>query len=525
MARTKQKLIHLHSTTPLTLDRANGVNMAVGEIAVQAAATKEDSSLWILTANSGDVVQFPSVEKVESLITGKTSTDISTLKNNVKELQGTVSGYTSTNTVKAAIDGVKNDLQGKINTINGLIGSGFTSDSTIADQLSAVKTTADGANTQATTNKNSIDTINSVLKGLSGESAVSNAINKAKTKVARSTDSATTKFLTVSDNSTGDTTTGVTYTLTLTDVASASALSGLSKKVGTNETDITALKALHADNENKSGKLTVAQEVAAGIAKVVADAPTDFDTLKEIADWIKNDKTGAASMSNDIAALKNALNGYTSSNAVQNAFTTVNNNISTINSVLKGLSGESAATKAIAAAKTTITTGETGGVKVEIVNTGISDGHTNYKISGVGLTSNSALTALTQTVNTLQTNLQNEVTARTDADKAINDKIGEGFNTTTDTVAKKVAAAKTTITTKSEGFIQIASATTSDGHINYTITPNDIASADDLSTLNSAAAKSGKITVNKQEFKATSVDATNSLNFDLTGLVIDCGEY
>ena len=520
MAERKQKLIHLHSAEALSVAKANAVNMAVGEIAVQAAAEKKDSSLWILTSDKANVVQFPSVEKVQSLISGATSGNISTLRNEVDELKGTVSGYNSTNTVKAAIDGVKNDLQGKINTINGLIGSGFTSDSTIADQLSAVKTTADGANTQATTNKNSIDTINSVLKGLSGESAVSNAINKAKTKVV-ATDTATTKFLTVSDNSATNPASGVTYTLTLTDVASASKLSGLSTKVGTNETDITALKALHADNKDKSGKLTVAQEVAAGIAGVVAGAPDKFDTLKEIADWITNDTTNSTQMVNDIAKLKDALAGYTSSGAVQNAFTTVNGNINTINSVLKGLEGESAATKAIAAAKTTITEANTG--LILISSSTDTDGHINYTISANGIASDSDLDALSTKVTTLQGSLDTEVTNRTNADKAINDKIGGSFNST-NTVAKAITAAKTTITTADTGFIRIASSADTDGHINYKFTANDIASAAKLDTLDKAAVKSGKI-VSVDNQTITGTVTNNELKFDLSTMVIDCGEY
>lgn len=43
---------------------------------------------------------------------------------------------------------------------------------------------------------------------------------------------------------------------------------------------------------------------AAKVAEIVADADADFDTLKEIADWILNDTTGAADMANDIAALQ-----------------------------------------------------------------------------------------------------------------------------------------------------------------------------------------------------------------------------
>ena len=59
---------------------------------------------------------------------------------------------------------------------------------------------------------------------------------------------------------------------------------------------------LVGEDANKSTRDIAAEEVA----KVVASADTDFDTLKEIADWIKNDTTGAANMANDIAALKEA---------------------------------------------------------------------------------------------------------------------------------------------------------------------------------------------------------------------------
>ena len=48
---------------------------------------------------------------------------------------------------------------------------------------------------------------------------------------------------------------------------------------------------------------------AAEVAKIVADADESFDTLKEIADWILNDTTGAADMANDIAALEAKMAG------------------------------------------------------------------------------------------------------------------------------------------------------------------------------------------------------------------------
>lgn len=61
-----------------------------------------------------------------------------------------------------------------------------------------------------------------------------------------------------------------------------------------------AIAVLNGDKAKEgSVKKTVADEVAA----IVAGAPEDFDTLKEIADWIANDTTNAAKMANDIAAI------------------------------------------------------------------------------------------------------------------------------------------------------------------------------------------------------------------------------
>ena len=81
--------------------------------------------------------------------------------------------------------------------------------------------------------------------------------------------------------------------------------------ISTNATNIAtntaAIATLNGD-ANTAG--SVSKKVAEGIASVVAGADASFDTLKEIADWIVNDTTGAASMANKISALE-ALVGKT----------------------------------------------------------------------------------------------------------------------------------------------------------------------------------------------------------------------
>lgn len=69
----------------------------------------------------------------------------------------------------------------------------------------------------------------------------------------------------------------------------------LKETVDTNTAAITKL--------NGTGEGSVSKAVADGIAKVVAGADESYDTLKEIADWIANDTTGAAKMANDISAV------------------------------------------------------------------------------------------------------------------------------------------------------------------------------------------------------------------------------
>lgn len=53
---------------------------------------------------------------------------------------------------------------------------------------------------------------------------------------------------------------------------------------------------------------TTAKSAAAeAVAAVVAGADSDFDTLKEVADWIMSDTTGAAALQTDVAGLKNKV--------------------------------------------------------------------------------------------------------------------------------------------------------------------------------------------------------------------------
>ena len=90
-------------------------------------------------------------------------------------------------------------------------------------------------------------------------------------------------------------------------------------------------KAAHEANAAAIGVLNGAADVAgsvantanaaaaAKVAEIVANADANFDTLKEIADWILNDTTGAADMANDIAALQGLVGDVAVATQIANA--------------------------------------------------------------------------------------------------------------------------------------------------------------------------------------------------------------
>ena len=94
--------------------------------------------------------------------------------------------------------------------------------------------------------------------------------------------------------------------------AQEEAMSELSGRVDALDTATTGrVSVLEAKVDVLNGEATVEgsvkKQVVDAIAQVVAEAPEDFDTLKEIADWIANDQTGAASLANRVSAVENTV--------------------------------------------------------------------------------------------------------------------------------------------------------------------------------------------------------------------------
>lgn len=88
---------------------------------------------------------------------------------------------------------------------------------------------------------------------------------------------------------------------------------GIAANKSAHEANAAAIATLNSGAEVAGSVAHTATEIAAAkVAEIVANADADFDTLKEIADWILNDTTGAADMANDIKALEDKLVGIES---------------------------------------------------------------------------------------------------------------------------------------------------------------------------------------------------------------------
>lgn len=94
-----------------------------------------------------------------------------------------------------------------------------------------------------------------------------------------------------------------TYDDTAVKALIATNAEGIATNKAAHEANAAAIEVLNGDGDGSVSKIatTIA---AAKVAEIVAGADVKFDTLKEIADWILNDTTGAVDMANDIAALQ-----------------------------------------------------------------------------------------------------------------------------------------------------------------------------------------------------------------------------
>ena len=237
------------------------------------------------------------------------------------------------------------------------------------------------------------------------------------------------------------------YAITAVGLATESNLNTLADRVGV----------LEGDDAGKSVRAVAIEE----IAKVVAEAPEDFDTLKEIADWIGNDTTGAASMANDIKALKDVTKGYSGEGAISTAVEGVATRVGAIEEDYLTSANEEALEKLVTDEATARETADNA-INAKIGE--VAEGKTVVGLIGEEKTAREqAILGVQEQINALDATYVKDTDLET--------QVGE-LNT-------NIAKAKTTITEASgvtEG-VKIVKSQGEDDHDNYEITAVGLATS------------------------------------------------
>ena len=181
------------------------------------------------------------------------------------------------------------------------------------DSVSTAQGIAEDALEQAKTNKGAISNINSTISGLATKQEVSDLETSLNTNIGKKVDQ-------------------TAYDTKISSIEGS--VQGVTNAVG----NVTAsVNVLVGQDTNKSARTIASEEVA----KIVANAPEAYDTLKEIADYIATDASGAAELSNkvtqnseDISKLREDLTNESTTRT--NAISGINSSIESLTSKVEG---------------------------------------------------------------------------------------------------------------------------------------------------------------------------------------------
>lgn len=326
--------------------------------------------------------------------------------------------------------------------LNSEITRAKAAEKTNSDNLTTEITRARNAEYTLTTNLNS-----EISRAKKAEEANTSSISTLSGKVTTNTSDISTLKTTVASNTSAISTektraTGVegtriagTYIMATNTLAQND--TALDTQVKKNTDAIATL--------NGIGDGSVSKQVSDGIAKIVANAPSDFDTLKEISDWISTHSTDATAMNTQISSNKANIATNTSniSAEVTRAKAAEKTNADAITTeTTRAKAAEKTNADAITALTTKVTTNTT---NISTLTTNLG-GHTikSDVPSGAKFTDTvyddtalaAKVTTNTNNISTLTTNLNNEITRAKAAEStnatnitAINGKISNINNT------------------------------------------------------------------------------------------------
>ena len=393
--------------------------------------TAETSARTSAITNVQNSINTKTSELSDRLGTGVTSAN--TVTTQLNAITNTIESLGDTYATDAEVKTIKENLESEIAKAKTTLATGTTGNVKVTQSTTDPnKYTVEGVGLATTATTNALDgrltsaeTKLNTIQG-SGDGSIAKAQADAIASAKTYTDGEVDKLEAADTELSNRLGTGITTASTVT-----AQLKAVTDAIGTIQGDDTSL----------SMRNIAANEVA----KVVANAPENFDTLKEIADWITSDNTGAAGISNDVTELKGTVTGFTSTNTIKKTTDALGDRLTSAETKLNTIQGSGdgsiakAQADAIASAKT-YTDGEVD--KLEAADTELSNR------LGTGVTSANTVTAqlnaITNTIESLGD------TYATDAE----------VKTIKENLESEIAKAKTTLATGTTGNVKVTQSTT-----------------------------------------------------------------
>ena len=540
---SRQKLIHLHgSNTPskTTLVAKDFVN---GEIAVKNG-TSTDSELYVLSSDETLAVfatkaylegyadrAAAAVNNTSTATTSQLRTDLNTLSGTVGTLSTTVE--TNKTTLQGEIDAVEGrmtiaegdiqTLKTNLSTVSGKVETNYTTlnnaitaetaarEAAISAETAARQTAINNvitAYTEAVSNEQTArenadktldnkitaltETVESAVETLEGK--IEAAQKAATTVVAEGTDAGNNLSIASATSEDG----AVTYTISLSDVASASAFTEVKGQVST----------LIGTDVSKSVRTIANEELAAQLLGETV-ATDNFKTLQELAAWLEGHPEEAAEMNAAIQANASAITANANAITVETAArTSADNEIKGIIATLEGkLTGATA--QEIANVKTDLSTlsGTVGTLSGTVTD--------NYN------TLNSGITANTKSISDMDAAYKAEDTKIRGEFAAADTKVREDFAAADTQIRTDFASADTVVLSSAKTY--------TDEQVEAEATLRDNADKalglriDGVKAIADTAVQT--VTVSNLTGVEAVKDENENVTIDCANMVIDCGSW
>jgi hypothetical protein len=260
------------------------------------AATVETVAREVARIISGAPEDFDTLKELSDWLAthGTEATEMnSAIKANAEEIKGIKADQTEQNTaISGAID-TANEAKQTANTLDGTIQTALNHSVETRNLLSQETQraqAAEQANASKITEQNGKIEQNT-QRAVTAQGTADNALTVANSGVTLATTA-----LSISEEARSNSNSAV---------ATASEANEISKEANAKADGLAESKqdnlAFDGEYNAVSNKVATVNTVASKVAEIVSSAPEDFDTLKEVADYIASDKTGAAEINNKLS--------------------------------------------------------------------------------------------------------------------------------------------------------------------------------------------------------------------------------